>query len=176
MGFSGRHHTEKAKRKMSLATKEAMNRPGVRMKWENTLMAFEEDIKNRDFWDWMKAHTSGYKPLHRYEGTLELDEEKIVFDGKDAKEDKNFHLEISNKDIEDVYLGWDEVFTGFPVTRAGDRAYPWNMPLRMKHKSGQLERTLYLFARFHHTRWIRASDNKEVYEEIKSILERDKKP
>ena len=38
------------------------------MKWENTLMAYEEDIKNRSFWDWIKAHTSFMKPLHRYKG------------------------------------------------------------------------------------------------------------
>lgn len=26
------------------------------MKWKNTLMAYEEDIKSRGFWDWTKAH------------------------------------------------------------------------------------------------------------------------
>ena len=36
------------------------------MKWGNTLMAYEEDIKSRSFWDWIKAHTSFMKPLHRY--------------------------------------------------------------------------------------------------------------
>ena len=40
------------------------------MKWENTLMAYEEDIKSRSFWDWIKAHTSFMKPLHRYKRDL----------------------------------------------------------------------------------------------------------
>jgi len=40
----------------------------TKMKWENTLMAYEEDIKSRSFWDWIKAHTSFMKPLHRYKG------------------------------------------------------------------------------------------------------------
>ena len=56
------------------------------MRWGNSLMAYEEDIKNRSLLDWLKAHTSGFKPLHRYEGVFELCENKIVFDGKDVKE------------------------------------------------------------------------------------------
>lgn len=136
------------------------------MKWKNTLVAYEEDVENRSFWDWMKAHTSGYKPLHRYEGTFKLDGEKMIFNGKDAKEDKKSHLEILIKDVTDVYLGWDQVFTGFPLSKGGDRAYPWNKPLRLRYKSDQAERTMYLFVRFHCKRGIRASDNKEVFEKL----------
>jgi len=40
------------------------------MKWQNTLMIYEEDIKNRSLVDWLKAHTLGFKFLHRYEGIL----------------------------------------------------------------------------------------------------------
>jgi hypothetical protein len=140
------------------------------MKWENSLMAYEEDIKNRTLLDWLKAHTSGFKPLHRYEGVFELNEEKIVFDGKDIKEDKKFRLGIPIKSITDLYLGWDDIFTGFPMSRAGDRAYPWNKPLRVKYKSDLEERTIYLFVRFHRKWGIRASDNKEVYKKLKEIL------
>jgi hypothetical protein len=140
------------------------------MKWENSLMAYEEDIKDRSFRDWMKAHTSGFEPLHRYEGTLGLNEERITFDGKDVKEAKDFDIEIPLKDIADVYFGWDDVFTGFPLTKAGERAYPWNKPLRLRYRGGQEERTIYLFAHFHHARGIRASDNKEVYEKLKAFV------
>jgi hypothetical protein len=62
------------------------------MKWENSLMAYEEDIKNRTLLDWLKAHTFGFKPLHRYEGIFELNGGRIVFDGKDIKEGKKFCL------------------------------------------------------------------------------------
>ncbi len=63
-----------------------MRKEATKMKWENTLMAYEEDIKSRGFWDWVKAHTSTsfMKPLHRYEGFLELNEGKITFTGKDV--------------------------------------------------------------------------------------------
>lgn len=53
---------------------------------------------------------------------------------------------------------------------AGDRVYPWNKPLRIRYKSDQEERTIYLFVRFHHKYGIRASDNKKVYEKLKQIL------
>jgi len=140
------------------------------MKWENTLIAHEEDIKTRGFWDWMKAHTSGFRPLHRYEGVLELSEGSIIFHGRDVKRGQDFDLEIPIRDIRDVYLGWDEVFTGFPMSRAGDRAYPWNKPLRLRYKSDHDERTLYFFARFHRRWGIRASDNKEVFEKLRESL------
>ena len=137
---------------------------------ENSLMAYEEDIKNRTLLDWLKAHTSGFKPLHGYEGVFELDEDKIVFDGKDVKEGKKFRLEIPIKSISDVYLGWDEIFTGFPLSRAGDRAYPWNKPLRIRYRLEQGEKTIYLFVNFHRKWGMRTSDNKEVYTKLNEML------
>jgi hypothetical protein len=144
---------------------------GIKVKWEDTLLAYEEDIKSRSVLDWLKAHTSGFKPLHRYRGTLELDGGKIVFNGKDLKEGADFHLEIAPKDITDVYLGWDSVYTGFPGSKAGDRAYPWNKPLRIRYRSEEGEKTIYIFANFHHRHGIRASDNRQVLERLKPILE-----
>jgi hypothetical protein len=136
------------------------------MKLENTLMAYEEDIKSRSFWDWVKAHTSFMKPLHRYQGILELNEDKITFFGKDIKKDEDFKLEIAFADIADIHFGFDDVFTGWE-----DRAAPWNKPLRLKCKSKEGEKTIYLFANFHHKHGMRASDNKEVYEKLKTILQ-----
>ena len=90
------------------------------MKGENTLMAYEENIKSRNFWDWIKAHTSFMKPLHKYKGVLKLYEQKMTFTGKDVKVD---NLEIATGDITDIHL--NDVFTGWE-----DGAAPWNKPLR----------------------------------------------
>lgn len=141
------------------------------MKWENTLMAYEKDIKEWSFWNCMKAHTSFFKSLHRYEGVLQLGEKKLTFEGKDIEEDKSFSLEVPLKNLTDVYLGWDKVFKGVPMSRTGDRAYPWNKPLRIRYKRGGEEKTIYLFARFHRRWGIRASDNKEVYGKLKEYVE-----
>jgi len=135
------------------------------MKWENTLMAYEEDIKSRSFWDWIKAHTSFMKPLHRYEGFLELNERNMTFTGKDVKVDKDFNLEIATGDITDIHLGFDDVFTGWE-----DRAAPWNKPLRVGYKSKEGEKTIYLFVNFHRKYGFGTSSNKEAYEKLKSYL------
>lgn len=39
-------------------------------------------------------------------------------------------------------------------------------PLRIKFKENNAEKTIYLFANFHHKHGIRATDNEEVYEEL----------
>lgn len=141
------------------------------MKWENTLMAYEEDIKGRSPGDWIKAHTSFMKALRRYEGSLELSEGKIFFKGRDAKEDKDFNVEILTKDITDIYLGFDKVFRRREDRQTGIRGF---VPLRITYKSQEGERVMYLFANFHHSKYgWRASDNKEVYEKLKSSLGSD---
>ena len=134
------------------------------MKWENSLMAYEEDIKNRTWLDWLKAHTSGFKPLHRYEGTLELSNSELTFNGRDIKENKEFQLRIPLDKITDVHYGFDEVFKG-----REERAWPWNKPLRIKYQAKGVEKTIYLFAHFHHEKGVRTSDNKEVYEKLKEF-------
>jgi len=129
-------------------------------------MAYEEDIRSRGFWEWVKAHTSFMKPLHRYEGFLELNEGKITLKGKDTKEDKDFNLEIATGDITDVHFGFDNVFTGWE-----DRAAPWNKPLKVRYKFKERKKAIYLFVNFHHKYGIRISDNKEVYRKLKASLE-----
>lgn len=139
---------------------------GLRMKWENSLMAYEEDVKRRSWTDWLKAHTSGFKPLHRYEGVLELSDEELIFEGRDIREKVEFRLEIPLRKIREVHYGFDEVFRG-----REERAWPWNKPLRIKYQSEDGEKTIYLFARFHRKGGIiRASDNKEVYEKLRKLI------
>jgi len=131
------------------------------MKWKNTLLAYENDINNRNLWEWVKAHTSFMKPLHRYDGVLIISKEKIIFTGEDKKDNKVFNFEISVADITDIYYGFDEVFS-----RWEDRAAPWNKPLRLKYNNGRGSNTIYLFANFHHKHGMRTSSNKEVYKNL----------
>jgi len=138
------------------------------MRWENTLMAYEEDIKSKSSGDWIKAHTSFMKPLHRYEGILELNEEKTIFKGRDAKERRDFNLEIPTKDITGIYLGFDSLFRKREDRQTAIRGF---VPLRITYKSQEGEKSLYLFANFHHSRYgWRTSDNKEIYEKLESSL------
>lgn len=125
-------------------------------------MAYEEDIENRGFLDWLKAHTSFMKPLHRYEGVLELDGERMRFEGRDVKEGGDFKLEAETGNITDVSLGFDDTF------RRWEARVPWNDPLRIKYESEEGEKTVYLYVRFHTQYGFRTSDNEEVVEKLKT--------
>ena len=71
-------------------------------------MAYEEDIKRRTWIAWLKAHTTGFKPLHRYKGVLEVKDNELIFNGRDVKENKEFQLKIPLKDIKGLRYGFDE--------------------------------------------------------------------
>lgn len=47
------------------------------------------------------------KPLHRYDGVLEMTEQKLEFTGRDVKEKKEFKLEIEIGNITDIHFGFD---------------------------------------------------------------------
>ena len=64
-----------------------------------------------------------------------------------------------------MYYGFDNVFKG-----REERGWPWNKPLRIRYQSESGEKTIYLFAHFHHKKGIRTSDNKEVYEKLKEMM------
>jgi len=135
------------------------------MTYKNTLLSFEEDVKNRDFWDWLKAHTSFLKPLYKYEGVLDLDNDGLTFLGREKETGEGFELRVELGNIEGVSLGFDEVFTGWE-----DRAAPWNKPLKIEYVGKDDERdVIYLFVNFHHKLGMRTSDNKEVFEKILNL-------
>jgi hypothetical protein len=133
----------------------------MEIKKGKVLMAYKEDIKHRGFLDWMKAHTSFVKPLHRYEGNIILSHEKIMFDGKDTKTKNDYAIEINKMDVTDIYLGFDDVFK-----RGEDRSLGISFqPLRIIFSKDEKEYILYLIIDFN--RLLRASKNKEWYEELK---------
>ncbi|KXB07280.1 hypothetical protein AKJ51_01595 [candidate division MSBL1 archaeon SCGC-AAA382A20] len=131
------------------------------MKWENTLFAFEKDIESRGFWDWMRAHTSWMKPLHRYEGLLEITEDKLLLVGED-KEEGEIELEIPVDRIDDVQFGFDETFSRGEDRQLGLFGFA---PLRIRYESEEGEKKLYLFADFGRFP-IRNCDNERVLEKL----------
>jgi hypothetical protein len=133
----------------------------MEIKKGKVLMAYKEDIKHRGFLDWLKAHTSFVKPLHRYEGNITLSDEKIVLDGKDIKTKNDCAIEINKIDVTDIYLGFDDVFK-----RGEDRSLGISFqPLRIVFSKDEKEYILYLIIDFN--RLLRATKNKEWYEELK---------
>ncbi|MFC1754149.1 hypothetical protein ACFL96_12305 [Thermoproteota archaeon] len=130
----------------------------------SALMAFEEDIRNRGFMDWLIAHTSFFKPLHRYEGILLLMNDKLVFEGIDKKKKQKYQLQISKTDVISIFHGFDDIFK-----RGEDRALGLSFkPLRINFRQNGSCTAIYLIIEFR--RALRTSKNKECYNELSQWL------
>ena len=127
----------------------------------DAIWGFEEDIlalrssvvKN------IKAHTSQPlgKPLHKYQGQLTIDRDKIMLKGEDATSKEPASFLFSFEDIKDVYLGWDDTLRQFKDTRG------WIRPLRVTFNVETESKILYLYAK---------KPESTIYgEENKSVLE-----
>ena len=123
------------------------------------LWTFEEDILNRSWLDWLDAHFSFGKPLHKYEGMLTLYAYTLELTGQDKKTKEEFSLEIYKQEIEQLYLGFDDAFNASETRSLG---LTW-LPLRLIFiKNGQ-ERKLYLIINYSFGK----TDNKEYFEFLK---------
>ncbi len=134
------------------------------IKETSTLIAFEEDIRNRGFIDWLAAHTGFAKPLHRYEGELSLMNDRLVFYGNDKKKKQRYHLQIKKKDVTDIFHGFDNVFK-----RREDRALGLSFkPLRINFVKNGSSTAIYLIIEFR--RALRTSSNGQCFFELKQWI------
>ena len=89
------------------------------IKESTAFLSFSDDIRNRSLLDWIEAHTSFTNPLHRYKGLLKLDRETLSFHGIEKKTGNDFRLTVYRREIQQLYLGFDEVFTAFETRNLG---------------------------------------------------------
>ena len=129
--------------------------------YADSLLAFKADIEHKGLIDWLEAHTSFMRPLHRYVGTLTVDVASFSFSGADKKDGSPFNLTIPRSDIKRLYLGFDSVFK-----RIDDRALGifHFVPLRIDFTQNGRDESIYIFANY--SRLLRQSDNDKVYEEL----------
>lgn len=134
------------------------------MKREKALWIFDHQVDERGLADWLKAHTSFLKPLHRYEGEIRLKEKSIELIGKNVKTDEDYSLDISRKDVLNVDLGYDEVFR-----RREERSLGVVLtPLRIEYKEKERNRKIYLFINYR--RFSRRSSNGGWFRELASWM------
>jgi len=79
----------------------------------NAVMIDNKDVEQLlAEWDkvptWIKIHVSVKQPAHRCEGQLSLQDETLVFRGRDMKEGRDSLLEIPLEVITEVNMGFDE--------------------------------------------------------------------
>jgi hypothetical protein len=129
--------------------------------YADSLLAFKADIEHKGLIDWLAAHTSLMRPLHRYAGTLVVDSNTVSFSGEDEKAGSRFNLKIPRSEITSLNLGFDSVFR-----RIDDRALGifHFVPLRIDFTQNKRKESIYIFANY--SRLLRQSDNRQVYEEL----------
>jgi hypothetical protein len=105
------------------------------------LLIFAEDFPRRNFGDWLAAHITFALPPHRYAGILAVKESGLLFSGTDTVEEKAVEIRIPRHRIEEVFIGYDEVYSVWQVRSLG---FFW-APVRLKFTAdtGQTS-TLYL--------------------------------
>lgn len=135
------------------------------LKKDNVLLAYKEDIRKKGVIDWLRAHTSFLKPMHRYDGEIILMEKELVLDCEDKDEGKDFTESIKKDELTDVHLGFDETFR-----KSDDRSGGLTFrPLRIKYTKNGKEETVYIITGF--SRLKRTTNNESWYEAILKWME-----
>ena len=134
------------------------------MVFEHSLLAFKQDIEHRGLLDWLEAHTSFMRPLHRYYGTLEINCENLLFSGTDEKTGNSFDLMIKIPEITGIHLGYDHTFMRIEDRSLGLFHF---VPLRIDFTMNGKEESIYVFANYFSQ--IRNSDNKKLFDELNAI-------
>jgi hypothetical protein len=134
------------------------------MEFEHSLLAFKEDIEHRGLWDWLEAHTSFMRPLHRYYGILQVNQDNFLFSGTDQKTCNSFDLLIKISEITGVHLGYDNIFKRIEDRSLGIFHF---VPLRIDFRKDMLEESIYVFANY--SSLIRHSDNQKLFDELNAI-------
>jgi hypothetical protein len=134
------------------------------MEFEHSLLAFKEDIEHRGLLDWLEAHTSFMRPLHRYYGILKIDQENLLFSGKDEKSGKSFYLLIKISEITGIHLGYDNIFRRIEDRSLGIFHF---VPLRIDFMKEGKEECIYVFANY--SSLIRHSDNQKLFDELNAV-------
>jgi hypothetical protein len=125
----------------------------------NAVWAFEQDIKSRTLLDWIIAHTSFMKPLHRFEGQMTVHADRLQFHGKDRRRNEEVDFQLFKHQIDQFYLGFDETFSAFETRGLG---LGWQ-PLRINFSQQGQENKLYLIVNYQ----FGFSDNSGFFEYLK---------
>jgi hypothetical protein len=134
------------------------------MIFEHSLLAFKQDIEHRGLLDWIEAHTSFMRPLHRYYGILELNQVNLHFSGKDEKAGSPYDLVVKISEITGIHLGYDYTFKRIEDRSLGIFHF---VPLRIDFMMGGKEESIYVFANY--SSLIRHSDNQTLFDELNAI-------
>jgi hypothetical protein len=114
------------------------------IKKDSALMAYREDLEDRGFLDRIKVHLTYEKPVHRYEGTIILYSNKLLYSAKDIQTEKDHFLEISREDVQEIHIGFDDIYK-IGEDRLMGAGF---QPVRITFLNQGLEKTAYFIMEF----------------------------
>ena len=123
------------------------------------LWIFEEDILNRSGLEWLSAHISFGKPLHKYEGTITIYANTLLLKGFDKRQEVEVSFEILKGRIEQLYHGFDKTFSASETRGLG---LMWH-PLRLTFYNDDESKNVYLIINYRFGK----TDNLEYFEFLK---------
>ncbi|MEM0029940.1 MAG: hypothetical protein QW572_07320 [Candidatus Nitrosocaldus sp.] len=139
---------------------------------ERALLIFEEDVLNAEVLKALRARiVTQMLPPHRYDGIVIVDDEQLLFEGRDILNGDRLRLSIPIRSIADVHLGFDNVYIG---RDSKGKRYQLN-PIRLKYVTDATiattkPRILYIFPEFRGL--FRTNSSEEVYKIIMDLKAR----
>lgn len=108
---------------------------GKNVRLYDALWIFSEEIREMTKWEWLEAHTSQPigKPLHKHRGMIAVESDRLVFYDEDT--DDEFSIMLDS--IQDLTVGYDDVFRRFQESRG------WIPPLHFNFDG----RRIYIFTK-----------------------------
>ncbi|KQS35254.1 hypothetical protein [Pedobacter sp. Leaf194] len=125
----------------------------------NVLWSYDYELNNEKNFGWIKRFAGMFsflKPLHNHEGNILLASNGLFITGDE-------HLELPLSNIEEVYMGFDELFPASSVKNLGMFWQPIRIKSFINHSESQ---TVYLV--INHTGFF--SDNKTWFNTLISLL------
>jgi hypothetical protein len=117
---------------------------------------------------WIKAHISTRRPPHRYEGELTIEDENLVFRGRDIKEGKDFEEVIPLDSIIEVFFDFNE---HLKVSTDPSFGIGGPVPLAVCYESQAGQQTAYLNTCLNQYPIHMLNSNEEWYETLKDIID-----
>lgn len=138
------------------------------------LMLTKNDIEQLlDEWSqvtpWVRSHLSAKHPPHRYEGDLLIEDQCLVFRGRDIKEGRAFEEVIPLDSIIEVAIGFDERLKGSTDFSFGNGG---PVPFTVCYQSEAGEQTAYFTTYLNHYPIHIINGNRKWYETLKNITRR----
>lgn len=160
----------KNKRRVTMINKmlkENERKGGITMinKISLALMNKKEDLEGLHS---QSFHLPDWRPSHRYDGTLTIEDHSLVFHGRDTKEKRSFAEIIPLNKITSISLGLDECSKGDSNLLLGTQEVK---PLRIFYQSNGGSQSAYILTNF--TRGnARSDDNQDWYETLRKYVNR----